>query len=208
MAAQLEAVKWIPGTKFLVDGFRFQSSECTAYFLTHAHSDHTTGLYRSWASGTIFCSPVTARLITEEMGIKRAFVKVVELNKPILVRGVTVTFLDANHCPGACMILFQVPGKCGEVQNVLHTGDFRFQPYMTEYPTLKSIQIHTLILDTTYAAAKWRFPHQDDVIQMMTDIMLSSRLQNPGACRMRARACHWHVSHTFRADGTFVMGEK
>lgn len=36
MAAQVEAVKWVPGTKFIVDGFRFQSPACAAYFLTCA----------------------------------------------------------------------------------------------------------------------------------------------------------------------------
>lgn len=35
--------------------------------------------------------------------------------------GITVTFFDAYHCPGAVMILFK--GKMG---TVLHTGDFRF----------------------------------------------------------------------------------
>ena len=40
---QVEGIKWIPGTKFIVDGFRFQSTACQCYFLTHVHADHTTG---------------------------------------------------------------------------------------------------------------------------------------------------------------------
>ena len=32
-----------------------------------------------------------------------------------------MTFLDANHCPGAAMILFEPIGR----PPVLHTGDFR-----------------------------------------------------------------------------------
>lgn len=51
MASQVEACKWVPGAPFLVDGFRFQSPACRAYFLTHAHSDHTTGLSTSFNAG-------------------------------------------------------------------------------------------------------------------------------------------------------------
>lgn len=43
MAAQVEDLKWVRGTDFIVDGFRFQHPRCRRYFLTHAHSDHTTG---------------------------------------------------------------------------------------------------------------------------------------------------------------------
>jgi phosphoribosyl 1,2-cyclic phosphodiesterase len=51
MASQVEGVKWVPGTSFIVDGFRFQHPACTAYFLTHAHSDHTTGLTQAFSAG-------------------------------------------------------------------------------------------------------------------------------------------------------------
>ncbi len=43
MAEQVEAIKWVPNTNFLVDGFRFQSPRCSSYFLTHYHGDHTCG---------------------------------------------------------------------------------------------------------------------------------------------------------------------
>lgn len=51
MASQVESIKWVPGAPFLVDGFRFQSAACRAYFLTHAHSDHTTGLSSTFNAG-------------------------------------------------------------------------------------------------------------------------------------------------------------
>ena len=47
--------------------------------------------------------------------------RIVQLNEPIYTEGVRVTFLDANHCPGAAMILFEVPGR----RPVLHSGDCR-----------------------------------------------------------------------------------
>jgi Cft2 family RNA processing exonuclease len=132
MAAQLEQVKWVPGTRFLVDGFRFPSPECKHYFLTHAHADHTTGLNKSFSAGTIYCTPVTARLIIEESSIPSAKIHAVNLDESIWVEGVRITALCANHCPGACMFLFQVPTEdeaCPlegrKFVSILHTGDFR-----------------------------------------------------------------------------------
>ncbi|EKU20429.1 dna cross-link repair protein pso2 [Nannochloropsis gaditana CCMP526] len=48
MASQVERIKWIEGTSFLVDGFNFLSPKCSAYFLTHFHSDHYWGLRPSF----------------------------------------------------------------------------------------------------------------------------------------------------------------
>ena len=42
--------------------------------------------------------------------------------------GITVTVLDANHCPGSAMFLFQ-----GYFGSVLYTGDFRLAKTVWSY---------------------------------------------------------------------------
>lgn len=85
--------------------------------------------------------------------------------------GVKVTFLDANHCPGANMIFFEPPNA----PSVLHTGDCRLvqsmqlDPLLQTYRKMKPI----LVLDTTYCNPKYCFPSQSDVIRFVVDAVKS-----------------------------------
>ena len=65
MASQVASIKRIQGTSFIVDGFNFLDSNIKSYFLTHFHSDHYCGLHSGFDIGTIYCTEVTARLVTE-----------------------------------------------------------------------------------------------------------------------------------------------
>lgn len=56
------------------------------------------------------------------------------LDTPFELEGVRITFLDANHCPGAVMILFEPPGGA---RPVLHTGDCRLVPAMQQEAALE-----------------------------------------------------------------------
>lgn len=38
MATQDEKIKWVEGSPFMVDGFRFTNPRCRHYLLTHFHS--------------------------------------------------------------------------------------------------------------------------------------------------------------------------
>lgn len=182
MASQVEAIKWVPGTQFIVDGFRFQNPECRAYFLTHAHSDHTTGLSKSFNAGPIYCSPVTARVLRHDFGLRPDCLRVLEADETVTIAGVEVTPMDANHCPGAVMFLFKVPPSNaggGKAQVVLHTGDMRWQPWMAEHPALKAQQVDILMLDTTYCTPRWSFPPQSEAVDAMAQFIAAEAAAEP-----------------------------
>lgn len=103
---------------------------------------------------------------------------------------VKVTFLDANHCPGAALLLFEIggskneSGKCStsnatSVVSYLHTGDLRYHPKMKLYPALKGIYIDKIFLDTTYAHPKHSFSSQEDSIREIADKAVAFFKDNP-----------------------------
>ncbi len=57
--------------------------------------------------------------------------------------GCTVTFLDANHCPGSAIVLFDV---LDDGRTHLHCGDMRFCQQMLQEPRLLSSKIDRLYL--------------------------------------------------------------
>ncbi|KAL0330846.1 UNVERIFIED_CONTAM: DNA cross-link repair 1A protein [Sesamum angustifolium] len=183
----------IPGTPFRVDAFKYLRRDCFHWFLTHFHLDQLPssctpylhmcavssykysraeknygdyqGLTRSFCHGIIYCSSITAKLINLKIGISSDKIQVLPLNQKINVAGIDVTCFDANHCPGAIIILFEPPNG----KPVLHTGDFRFCEEMKDLSILQSCPIHTLILDTTYCNPQYDFPKQDAIIQFVID---------------------------------------
>ena len=146
----------IPGSYFAVDHFR-KYKEHVLYFLTHAHSDHFAGLYDGWDYGTIFCSELTRRYLLTRFKISSDRVIVLEtgIASSVCIPGgrfyTSVTPIDANHCPGAVMFLFEgsaVPGG-----TVLYTGDFRYDAEKM-MPYFKDKEIDTVYVDNTYVAKK------------------------------------------------------
>ncbi|EPS68874.1 hypothetical protein M569_05893, partial [Genlisea aurea] len=164
---QKDVPSWcrIPGTPFRVDAFKYLRRDCSHWFLTHFHLDHYQGLTKSFCHGKIYCSSITAKLVHLKIGIPMESIEVLPINRKINVAGVDITCFNANHCPGAVMILFEPT----DGTPVLHTGDFRFCENMKDISALKTRSIHTLILDTTYCNAQYDFPKQESVIQFVID---------------------------------------
>ena len=160
--------KKIPGTDFVCDGFMYAIPSLTKnYFLTHFHSDHYGGINKSWNAGIIYCSLPTANLVSQQLGVDKKYLHPLGMNTPVVIESqgkpVTVILLDANHCPGAVMFLFQVGRR-----HILHVGDFRWNrdrmfPGLKEFMTLK-IRLDDLFLDTTYCNEKYSLPTQEEAI--------------------------------------------
>ncbi|KAM6329835.1 DNA cross-link repair 1A protein isoform 2-T2 [Podargus strigoides] len=167
--------KKIPGTGFTVDAFQYGEIEgCTAYFLTHFHSDHYCGLTKNFTF-PIYCNKITGNLVKSKLRVKEQYVHVLPMDTECTVNGIKVWLLDANHCPGATMILFCLPS--GTV--ILHTGDFRADPSMERCPALIGQQVHTLYLDTTYCSPEYTFPSQQEVIQFAVNTAFETVTLNP-----------------------------
>ncbi|KAI9035146.1 DNA cross-link repair protein PSO2 [Aspergillus affinis] len=181
--------KIIPGFSICVDAFRYGAVEgCSAYFLTHFHSDHYIGLTASWRHGPIYCSKPTANLVRQQLKVDPKWLVSLEFEKKYDVpgtNGVQVTLIEANHCPGSALFLFEKTTESGssiKIQRVLHCGDFRASPTHVQHPLLRpevidsatgrsrQQRIDACYLDTTYLSPKYAFPSQGDVIKACADL--------------------------------------
>ncbi|EFJ43722.1 hypothetical protein VOLCADRAFT_96136 [Volvox carteri f. nagariensis] len=126
------------------------------------------GLTRSFAGGTVLASPVTARLVSERLKLPAARLRTLPMDTPVEVDGVCLTLVDANHCPGAAMVVAQPPGGWPPV---LHTGDCRLGDHMRNHPAMQLLvgRRCTLVLDTTYCDPQYEFPPQRAVLDAVLE---------------------------------------
>lgn len=181
--------KIIPGFSICVDAFRYGAVEgCTAYFLSHFHSDHYIGLNKSWCHGPIYCSRATGNLVRQQLRVDPEWIVDLDFEKTSEVPdtgGVQVTMIPANHCPGSSLFLFEKSfgnGPTARRQRILHCGDFRASPAQVQHPLLRpdpinpatgqprQQRIDQCYLDTTYLNPKYAFPSQDDVITACSEL--------------------------------------
>ncbi|KAJ7105479.1 DNA cross-link repair protein pso2/snm1 [Mycena crocata] len=180
--------KVMQGMPIAVDAFRYGSIPgVIAYFLTHAHSDHYTNLSSSWKHGPIYCSEGTANLIIHILSVDKKWVHPLPMNVSTVIPntgGVHVTLIEANHCPGSCLFLFEGPQTVNagdsafkssfvgstKMFRYLHCGDFRASPQHTSHPAVKGKHIDHVYLDTTYLDPKYTFPPQPLVISACAEL--------------------------------------
>lgn len=118
---------------------------------------------------------IVARLVKSIINVNPCYLHELELNKPIVLEGVEITALDANHCPGAIMLMFRIlkTGLC-----ILHTGDFRASPEMESEPIFWNHDIDIIYLDTTYLNLRRAFCSQAETIEKAKRVIREFREQH------------------------------
>lgn len=169
--------KVIPHTPLAVDFWQVRKCPGTRlFFLSHMHSDHTVGLTSTWSNRPIYCSPTTATLLKLKLQVKEQWIHSLELGEPYLLpmddigkEKLTVTLIDANHCPGSVMFLFE-----GYFGSILYTGDFRYIPSMLREPCLRTnTTIDVLYLDNTNCDPNRDLPSRQRATQQIKEIIRS-----------------------------------
>lgn len=172
------AVEMTERLPFSVDTWTECSSSKKKYhFLTHAHKDHTGGM-AAHASYPVYCTSLTKQIVrhrypTLDEGI---FVEL-EIGESLLIDApdepFTVTAFDANHCPGAIMLLFE-----GDFGNVLHTGDCRLSTdCLSKLPRKFTVRrtntcrdcLDCLYLDCTFGRESFKMPSKYSAIRQVLD---------------------------------------
>uniref|UniRef100_UPI00398F2AD7 5' exonuclease Apollo isoform X1 n=2 Tax=Pristiophorus japonicus TaxID=55135 RepID=UPI00398F2AD7 len=164
----------IPNTPFAVDFWQIRKcSRVRLFFLSHLHSDHTSGLSSTW-SRPIYCSPVTAKLLQWKFQVDEIWIHPLEIGENHLLHlddvgkeTMTVTLIDSNHCPGSVMFLFE-----GYFGTVLYTADFRYTPTMFSHPPLNTEKrIDILYLDNTNCDPESVVPPRQEATEQIKDII-------------------------------------
>ena len=113
----------------------------------------------------------------ERLGMEH--ISVIYVNSPEIIKiekvaepySLRVTAMDANHCPGSVMFLFEKLGADGQVElRILYTGDFRFEDKesfrtctMSLHSDQRPLVLDEMYLDTTFLSQDYlTFPSRKE----------------------------------------------
>ncbi|XP_060628579.2 5' exonuclease Apollo [Anolis sagrei] len=192
----------IPGTPIAVDFWSIRkAAQARLFFLSHMHTDHTVGLSSTW-NRPIYCSPVTGQILRLKLKVADQWIHPLEVGENHVLaldkigkETMTVTLIDANHCPGSVMFLFE-----GYFGVILYTGDFRYSPNMQQEEALKNKKlINTLYLDNTNCHPSSVLPSRETATEQIKELIRAhpSHLVKIGVYTLGKESLLVELAHEF-----------
>lgn len=128
--------------------------------LTHAHSDHTKGLYRKKGgiaadeNMPLMCTSITSEIVKLECERKKLpcpnfHIIAIDECYYIIKFSIAIIAVNANHCPGS--VMFNIIGAdIRSPYKVLVTGDFKYDPKLHNFTMLGRGHQYIYMDDTAY----------------------------------------------------------
>ena len=213
------AYKRISNTTVLVDAFHYANPAMPqTHFLSHFHSDHYGGITKHWCAGVIYCSLPTASLVHSQLGVAKKYLHPLPMHTKTVVdangRPISVTLLDANHCPGAVMFLFELSNG----KQILHVGDFRWdRDAMLVQPELRQLcqegsngmRLDDIYLDTTYCNEEYAtMPSQKQAIAAAVSMARDEIEGPPAKASSLLPKCMSRKNSTLLLFGSYTIGKE
>ena len=85
-----------------------QKENVVRFFLSHWHTDHLKGLKRTWAARTIYCSYITAQILSRTRPFITDIYVMEQQKEIVLPTGDHVIMYDANHMVGNSIFFSQL----------------------------------------------------------------------------------------------------
>lgn len=140
---------WLPQIDWWLDAHR----PVPRSIISHAHADHIA------RHGEAICTPATAALIRTRNPSFSGAPREIEFDQPFQITpSTTLTLVPAGHVLGSAQALLEHP----QFGRLLYTGDFKLRGS----PTVESCATptaNTLIMETTFARPRYRFPSAPEV---------------------------------------------
>lgn len=157
----------------------FVNVELKCFFLSHCHTDHMRGLAALDTVAPIYATPISALIVRRKFPRLDNNLRLLEVGAATSVEvdqddgstlNFAVTAIPAGHCPGSCMLLFQIEG-C----DILYTGDFRMSlKNVKKIKIFEEIKAHgnlVVYLDSTFMKLNFpNFPSQTESVMKIVDI--------------------------------------
>ncbi|XP_050301996.1 protein artemis [Anthonomus grandis grandis] len=188
-------IKEIPGIS--VDRFDGKNLNSTAFFLSHCHSDHMSGLNTVSFQNklitdnlTLYVSSVSAEILKRLYPEIQKNVQTLPVEQCSVVKvhnewHVSVTCIPAGHCPGSVMFLFET----NHGSRILYTGDFRinteditkFKCFYDKFNEVKPVD--KIYLDTTFFSPLYSsLPKRQDSLDELCKLILNWTTLDPANC--------------------------
>ncbi|EFO18773.2 hypothetical protein LOAG_09723 [Loa loa] len=128
-------------------------------FLSGANPYHCHKLTSKWQNNGIYCSPITAKLLSvissrrKRYRILNKWIRPLDLNVWHKMNGFRVMLIDANHAPGSVMLIIEGEHRT-TLGRILYTGffraDTRFYQNVIALSALQEKKFDVICIDSNY----------------------------------------------------------